>query len=93
MVARITSPGNRQKFLVERSHQHHGPFDQARDLVEQHLVLDQLKALRERQLLGVGENGVLAALGIEHDLRLLQLRLIILEAAHGIGAGAMKRWP
>ena len=63
---------DRQEFLVERSHQHDRPFDQARDLVEQHLVLDQLKALRERQLLGVGENDVLARLRIEHDLRRLQ---------------------
>ena len=47
---------DRQIFLVERSHQRDRPFDEAGDLVQQHLVLDQLKALRERQLLGVGED-------------------------------------
>ena len=73
---------DRQEFLVERSHQHHRPFDQARDLVEQHLVLDQFEILRLRQRLGVGEDDVLAALRIEHDLRGLQLGLVILEAAH-----------
>ena len=46
--------GDRQEFLVERAHQHDRPFDEAGDLVEQHLVLDQLKPLRERKLLGVG---------------------------------------
>ena len=74
--------GDRQEFLVERTHQHHRPFDQARDLVEQHLILDQFETLREGKLLGVGENDILAALRIEHDLGRLQFRLVILEAAH-----------
>jgi hypothetical protein len=40
--------GNRQKLLFERSHQYHRPFDEARDFVEQHLVLDQFEILRLR---------------------------------------------
>ena len=45
---------DRQKRFVERAHQHDRPFDQARDLVEQALVLDQFEPLREGKLLGVG---------------------------------------
>ena len=54
MVARITSGGIVEERLVERAHQHHRPFDQAGDLLEQPLVLDQLEALREGEVLGVG---------------------------------------
>src|SRR5271165_5000851 len=42
--------GDRQEVLFERPHQHHGPFDEARDLVQQVLVLDQLKTLRKGEL-------------------------------------------
>ena len=73
---------DRQKFLVERSHQRDRPLHEACNLVQQHLVLDQFKALRERQLLGVGEDDVLARLRVEHDFRGLQLGFVILEAAH-----------
>ena len=37
MVVRITSGGIFRKALVEAAHQHHRPFDQARDLAEQAL--------------------------------------------------------
>ena len=74
---------NRQEFLVERSHEHHGPFDQSRHFVEQHLVLDQFVILRLRQSPGFGKNDVLAGLRIEHDLCCVELCLIILESAHG----------
>ncbi len=73
---------DRQKFLLERSHCHHRPFDQSRHFIEQRLVLDQLKALRECELPGIGLNNVLAALRLQHDLRRLKFCLIILEAAH-----------
>ncbi len=82
MVARITSPGMLRKLFVERAHQHHRPFDEARDLLEQRLVLDQLEALREGELLRVGEDDVLAPLRIEHDLRRFQLGDVIVEPAH-----------
>jgi hypothetical protein len=74
--------GDRQEFLIERTHQHHRPFHQARDLVEQPLILDQLKTLREGKLLGIGQDDVLAARRIEHDFCRLQLGLVIPEAAH-----------
>ena len=82
MVARITSPGIDEEFRLERAHQHDRPFDEARDFVEQRLVLDQFKALRKGELLGIGQDRVLAPLRIEHDLGVEQLRLVILEAAH-----------
>ncbi len=75
--------GNRQKFLVERTHQHDRPFDEAGDFIQQHLILDEFEPLRKRQLLGVGQDRILAALGIEHDLGLQQLCFVILKAAHG----------
>src|SRR5690348_5366480 len=73
IVARITSPRNRQEILLERAHQHDRPLDKAGDLIEQCLVLDQLKTLRKGELLGVGDDRVFAPLGIEHDLGLEQL--------------------
>ncbi len=85
---------DRQELLVERAHQHDRPFDQARDFVEQRLVLDQLKALREGQLLGIGQDDVLAALrdrarpspppASPRNRR---------SGARWIAPGAMKRWP
>ncbi len=74
--------GDREIFFLERPHHDHRPFDETRDLVEQHLILDQLKPLRERQLLGVGEDDVLARLRIENDLGGLQLGFVVFEAAH-----------
>ena len=44
-------------------------------------VLDQLEPLREREVLGVGEDLLLAPLGIEHDLGLVELRHVVVEAA------------
>ena len=69
----------RQEFSIERSHQRHRPFDEARDLVEQGLVLDQLKPLRERQMLGVRQDDFLAPHRIEHDLGFFEPGDIVLE--------------
>ena len=82
MVARITSPGIDRNSSSNEPISTTGHSTRPDDLVEQHLVLDQFKALRERQLLGVGQDDVLARLRIEHDLGGLQLGLVILEAAH-----------
>ncbi len=73
---------NAQEFFVERAHQHHRPFDQAGDFGQQPVVLDQLEPLREGKLLGLGEDDVAAALGVEHDLGLVELLRVIGEAAH-----------
>ena len=82
MVARITSPGIDRNSLSNEPISTTGHSTRPDDLVEQHLILDQFEVLRERQRLGVGEDDVLAALRIEHDLGGVQLRLVILEAAH-----------
>ncbi len=74
--------GDRQEGLVERAHQRHRPFHQTGDLRQQALVLDQFEALREGEVLGVGEDDLGAARGIEHHLGGLQLGDIVVEAAH-----------
>ena len=43
-----------QEGRVEFAHQHDRPFDEAGDLVEQPLVLDELEPLREREAVRVG---------------------------------------
>ena len=45
---------DRQEGLVERAHQHHRPFDEAGDLLQQRLVLDELEAAREGEVLRLG---------------------------------------
>ena len=81
IVARITSGGMSRNAGLEFAHQHDRPFDEARDLFEQALVLDELEPLREGEALGVGEDDRLAPLGVEHDLGLLQRVDIVVEAA------------
>ena len=73
---------NRQEGFVERPRQHHRPFDQPRDFIEQALVLDQFEPLRESEVPGFGEDDILAAGGIEHHPCVEQLRFVVLEAAH-----------
>ena len=82
MVARITSPGISKKARVEFAHQHHRPFDQSGDLIEQALVLDQLQPLRESQVLAVMQDDVASPRRIEHDLGFFQSRQIIVESPH-----------
>ena len=74
--------GDREERLVERAHQHHRPFDQAGDLGQQALVLDQFEALRERQVLGVGQDHLRAARRIDHDLGRVELGDIVVEPLH-----------
>ena len=59
---------NVEKRLVERSDEHHRPLDQPGHLLEQRLVLEQLEAKGERPVAGVGEDDLLAAIGVEDDL-------------------------
>jgi hypothetical protein len=73
MVARITSPG-RQEALLERAHQHHRPFDKAGHLIQQRLVLDTSKPCAKARFCASSRMIVLAALGVEHDLRRFELR-------------------
>ena len=81
MVVRITSGGIVEERLVEGADQHHRPFDQPGDLLEQPLVLDQFEPERERPVARVGEDDLLPPVGVEHDLRLLELRHVVVEAA------------
>ena len=80
--------GNGEEGLVELAHQHDRPFDQAGDLGQEALVLDQLIALRESRVLGVGADDVHAPRGVEHDLGGFKLGDVIVEAAHLNFAGA-----
>ncbi len=82
MVVRITSERNLEERLVEAADQHHRPLDQTGHFLEKRLVLDQFQTERERPVAGVGEDDLLAAIGVEDDLRLLELRHVVVEAAH-----------
>ncbi len=73
---------DREKALVEGSHQHNRPLDEPGNFIEQPGVFDQLVALRKGEVLGVSQYHLLAALRIENNLRLFQLGCIISEAAH-----------
>ena len=81
MVVRMTSGGISRNGLLERADQHHRPFDQPGDLLEQPLVLDQLEAERQRLVARVGEDHLLAAVGIENDLGAFELGHVVVEAA------------
>ena len=83
MVARITSPRNRQEFLVERAHQHHRPFDQAGDLVQQHLRPRPVQSpARRRGCLASARMMSLRRCGSSTTFAVSQLGLVIVEAAH-----------
>ena len=73
---------DRQEACIERAHQHDRPFDQPGDFLQQAFVLDQLVALREGEILRVGKDDLGAPRRIEHDLGLLELRDVIVEAPH-----------
>ena len=51
-----------EEGFVEGAHQHHGPFDEAGDLLQQPLVLDEFEAAREGEVAGVVQDDVLAPL-------------------------------
>src|SRR5215467_8421565 len=74
--------GHTQKRLIERAHQHDGPFNETGDLRQQARILKELVTLREGEILGIRKNHFLAPLGIEHDLGLLKLLRVVLESAH-----------
>ncbi len=76
-----------EKIGLEFAHEHDGPFDEARDLLDQALVLDQLQTLREGQRPRVLADDRLAPVGVEHDLGLQQRIDIVLVAADGDRSG------
>ncbi len=67
---------------LELAHEHDRPFDQARDFLEQTLVLNKRQPLGEGELFGIGEDDRLAPVGVEHDLRLVQRVNIIVVTAN-----------
>ena len=66
--------GDREEILLELAHQHDRPFDEAGDLLEQPLVLDQFEAGGEGEVGGVVRDHVAAPLRVEDDLGLFELR-------------------
>ncbi len=79
-----------QKILFEFTEQHDRPFDEAGHFLEQAFILDQIEPVGEGEVPGVGEDDLLAAVGVDDDLGGLQLGRVVIEAAHGDGAGCMK---
>jgi hypothetical protein len=75
--------GDFEEIRLEFAHQHDRPFDEAGDLIQQALVLDQFDALREGEVARVGGDDVLAAFGVEHHAWRLSLPGVVVEAAHG----------
>ncbi len=82
IVARITSGGMPRKAASKLPISTTGHSTRPGDFFEQAFVLDQLQPLRQRQVLGVGEDVGLAPVRVGHDLGRVQLRQIILEPLH-----------
>ena len=72
-----------EERLLEGADQHHRPFDQPGDLLEQRIVLDEFEAEGECPVAGGMEDDVLPPVGVEHHHRLLELWHIVVEAPHG----------
>ncbi len=81
---------NLQIILLEGAHQHLRPFDETGDFFQQAFVFHQIEAVGEGKILGVMQDDVLAALGIQHDLCLFEARDIVLETSHGDRAGRVE---
>ncbi len=77
--------GDAEEGRVEAAHHDDRPFDEARHFGQQRLVLDDLQPRREGEIAGVVADDVGAASGVEHDLRGLQRRNVVVEAPHPDG--------
>ena len=73
---------DREIVRVERAHEHDRPFDEARHLLEQGLVLDELEPRREAEVPRLMRDDVAPARRVEHHLRLFEARRVIREPAH-----------
>ena len=82
MVARITSFGIARKASSNEPISTTGHSTSPATSAKQALVLHQLVALGEGEVLGIGEDDLPAPLGVEHDLGLFQLGGVVLEPAH-----------
>lgn len=74
---------DRQVILFEGAHQHLRPLHQAGHFFQQALVLDQFQAVGKGDIAGIVQDDVLAALGIENDLGLIQAGHVIVETLDG----------
>ena len=71
-----------EKILLELAHENDRPLDEARDLLEQALVVDEGQPLREGEGPRVLEDDRLAPVGVEDDLGFLERVDVVVEAAH-----------
>ncbi len=82
--------GHIHELVFDFAGQHHGPFGQARHFVQQALILDGFEAMHEGLALGVFADDLLAARGVDQNVGVVQLLLVILEATHFDGAFAQE---
>ena len=71
-----------QEVPVELTHQHHRPFDEARDLFQQAFILNHFEAPCESKVIGFGADGFGAGGGVNHHMGLAELCRVILKAAN-----------
>ena len=81
---------DRQERLVEGARQHHRPFHQSGDFLQQAFVFHQLQPQCHGLIARIMHDHVLAPVGIEDDLLLFQLGHVVVEAADGEGLVAME---
>ncbi len=79
-----------QVIFLECAHQHMRPFHEAGHFFQKTLVFDQIETVGKGEILRVVQDHVLAALGIQHDLRLFEARHVIVEATNGNGLRCME---
>ena len=78
---------HRKEGLVERAHQHNGPFGKPRILGKQRLVLDQSELLLPGERASAVANETGALLAVEDHFGGAELLHVIGEAFHGEGLG------
>ena len=74
------SSGIDRKVLVKAAGQHHRPLDETCDLFKQTGILDQFQTQRQRTVLGIVQDDVLAPVRIQDNLVLFQTGRIVIEA-------------
>ena len=82
-----------EEFLIEAAHQDHRPLGEPGELSEQILVLNELIALREGKISGIGNDDLLASGRIENHLGGLEFLHIIFEVADPEASRGQKPMP
>ena len=70
------------EFGIDVTHQHHRPFGEAHHFIGEALVLDELEAKREGLLLRLMQDDFAPLTCVQDHMRIAQLLIVILEAAH-----------